>query len=95
MGISSACVRWLCIFVSRINAEARNNGICYSQLINGLKKASMTVNRKMFTKSRLLRGWSLSRSKSLTRNIFVRKPIKQRRDGNNHRLLFDDANINS
>lgn len=32
---------------SRINAAARMNGITYSQLINGLKKANITLNRKI------------------------------------------------
>ncbi len=31
----------------RINAEARKNGISYSRLINGLKKADVVINRKM------------------------------------------------
>jgi large subunit ribosomal protein L20 len=32
---------------SRINAAAREQGLSYSQLINGLKKNSITLNRKM------------------------------------------------
>ena len=35
------------LWITRINAEARNNGISYSRLINGLKKAGVTVNRKI------------------------------------------------
>lgn len=35
------------LWISRINAAARINGISYSQLINGLKKAGVAVNRKM------------------------------------------------
>ena len=31
----------------RINAAARMNGLTYSQLINGLKKANVVINRKM------------------------------------------------
>jgi large subunit ribosomal protein L20 len=31
----------------RINAAARANGIAYSALINGLKKADININRKM------------------------------------------------
>lgn len=31
----------------RINAAARANGIAYSALINGLKKAEININRKM------------------------------------------------
>ena len=35
------------LWITRINAAARINGISYSQLINGLKKAGIEVNRKM------------------------------------------------
>ncbi len=32
---------------ARINAAARMNGISYSKFMNGLKKANITLNRKM------------------------------------------------
>ncbi len=35
------------LWIIRINAAARMNGMTYSTLINGLKKANVTVNRKM------------------------------------------------
>jgi large subunit ribosomal protein L20 len=35
------------LWITRINAAARMNGIKYSELINGLKKANVTINRKM------------------------------------------------
>ena len=35
------------LWITRINAAARMNGITYSRLINGLKKANVTINRKM------------------------------------------------
>ena len=35
------------LWIARINAASRMNGISYSQLINGLKKAGVEVNRKM------------------------------------------------
>lgn len=35
------------LWITRINAEARNNGISYSRLINGLKLAGVQVNRKI------------------------------------------------
>ena len=35
-------------WIARINAAARMNGISYSRLINGLTKAGVEVNRKMF-----------------------------------------------
>ncbi len=35
------------LWITRINAEARNNGMSYSRLINGLKLAGVQVNRKI------------------------------------------------
>ena len=35
------------LWISRINAAAQNNGINYSQFINGLKKANIGLDRKM------------------------------------------------
>src|SRR5215210_8351054 len=35
------------LWITRINAAARQEGMSYSQLINGLKKADVDVNRKM------------------------------------------------
>ena len=35
------------LWIARINAAARMNGLTYSKLISGLKKANVTINRKM------------------------------------------------
>ena len=35
------------LWITRINAAARANGVNYSTLINGMKKANINVNRKM------------------------------------------------
>ena len=35
------------LWIARINAAARMNGITYSKLIAGLKKANVAINRKM------------------------------------------------
>ncbi|HHV35513.1 MAG TPA: 50S ribosomal protein L20 [Syntrophomonadaceae bacterium] len=35
------------LWITRINAAARNHGISYSKFMNGLKKAGVGVNRKM------------------------------------------------
>jgi len=35
------------LWIARINAAARMNGLTYSTLIAGLKKANVTINRKM------------------------------------------------
>lgn len=35
------------LWITRINAAARLNGISYSRLMDGLKKANVTINRKI------------------------------------------------
>ena len=35
------------LWISKINAAARQNNMSYSQLINSLKKSNITLNRKM------------------------------------------------
>ena len=35
------------LWIARINAAARMNGLTYSKLIAGLKKANVAINRKM------------------------------------------------
>ena len=37
------------LWIVRINAEARVNGLSYSQLINGLKKANVEIDRKVLS----------------------------------------------
>ena len=37
------------MWIARINAGARMNGISYSQLMNGLKKSNIEINRKMLS----------------------------------------------
>ncbi|MGO1369617.1 MAG: 50S ribosomal protein L20 [Senegalia sp. (in: firmicutes)] len=37
------------LWITRINAAARMNGLSYSKLINGLKKTNVDINRKMLS----------------------------------------------
>ena len=37
------------LWITRINAACRQNGISYSKFINGLSKAGVTINRKMLS----------------------------------------------
>lgn len=37
------------LFITRINAAAREHGFSYSKLIHGLKKANVQLNRKMLS----------------------------------------------
>ena len=35
------------LWIARINAGARENGLCYSKFMNGLKRAAITIDRKV------------------------------------------------
>jgi len=48
---------WIC----RINAAARLEGLSYSQLINGLKRAQVEVNRKMLAEMAVRDPFAFSR----------------------------------
>ncbi|WP_421211087.1 50S ribosomal protein L20 [Aeromonas sp. 600479] len=37
------------LWIARINAAARQNGLSYSRMINGLKKASIEIDRKILS----------------------------------------------
>ena len=37
------------LWIARINAAARQNGISYSQFMNGLKKSGIDIHRKMLS----------------------------------------------
>lgn len=37
------------LWIARINAAARNNGLSYSKFINGLKLSGIEINRKMLS----------------------------------------------
>ena len=37
------------LWITRINAECKNNNISYSKFINGLNKAGIVINRKMLS----------------------------------------------
>jgi large subunit ribosomal protein L20 len=37
------------LWITRINAAARFNGLSYSRLMNGLKTANVEINRKMLS----------------------------------------------
>ena len=37
------------LWIARINAAARMNGMSYSRLIDGLKKSNIDINRKMLS----------------------------------------------
>lgn len=37
------------LWIARINAASRENGLSYSKFMNGLKKANIEINRKMLS----------------------------------------------
>jgi len=37
------------LWIARINAQARVNGLSYSRMMDGLKKADININRKMLS----------------------------------------------
>ena len=37
------------LWITRVNAAARDNGMSYSKLMSGLKKAEIAINRKMLS----------------------------------------------
>ena len=41
------------LWIARINAAARANGISYSKFMNGLKKSGIEMNRKMLSEMAL------------------------------------------
>lgn len=42
------------IWITRINAASRLNGICYSELINKFKKSNIDINRKILSQIAVL-----------------------------------------
>lgn len=55
------------LWIARINAAARINGLSYSRLMNGLKKGGIEVNRKM------LADMAVNDSTSFTQLVQVAK----------------------
>lgn len=45
------------LWIARINAAARQNGLSYSKFINGLKKASIEIDRKIWLTSQSSTKW--------------------------------------
>ena len=58
------------LWIARINAAARQNGLTYSKMIAGLKKANVSINRKM------LADLAITDSKAFTELAEVAKKHK-------------------
>ncbi len=48
------------LWIARINAAARVNGVSYSKLIGGMKKADIRINRKMLSQLAIMDPQSFS-----------------------------------
>ena len=55
------------LWIARINAAARNNGLSYSQFMGGLKKAGVEINRKMLADMAINDPGSFSRLVEMAR----------------------------
>lgn len=56
------------LWISRINAASRANGITYSQLIHGLQKANIEINRKMLADIAIREPYSFTQLAKLSQN---------------------------
>jgi large subunit ribosomal protein L20 len=56
------------LWIMRINAAARQNGVTYSQLMAGLKAAGVEINRKMLAELAVRDGGEFSRLVALARD---------------------------
>lgn len=57
------------LWITRINAAARQNGISYSKLMGGLKKANVQINRKMLAQMAVLDPAGFSKVVALATNV--------------------------
>ena len=56
------------LWIARINAAARMNGLTYSTLIAGLKKANVTINRKMLAEVAVTDAEAFARIAEIAKN---------------------------
>ena len=56
------------LWITRINAAARMNGLTYSKLIAGLKKANVTINRKMLAEIALTDPTAFTKIAEMAKN---------------------------
>jgi len=56
------------LWIARINAGARQNGISYNRFINGLKKAGVDINRKMLAELAIKDAQGFSQLVELAKN---------------------------
>ncbi len=65
------------LWITRINAGCRENGISYSKFINGLSKAGIEINRKMLAEMAVSDAASFAALVSLSKQAAEGKTVKQ------------------
>ena len=61
------------LWITRINAACRSNGISYSKFMNGLKKANVEVNRKMLSEIAIADADEFAKFVTLSKNALEGK----------------------
>ena len=56
------------LWIARINAAARMNGLTYSKLIAGLKKANVVINRKMLAEMAITDAQGFAKIAEIAKN---------------------------
>jgi len=65
------------LWITRINAACRSNGIKYSTFINGLKKANIDINRKMLSELAIFAPEDFNKLIELSKNALEGKVTKK------------------
>ena len=65
------------LWITRINASCRNNDITYSKFINGLKKANVSINRKMLSELAIFAPDEFVKLIKLSKDALEGKVIKE------------------
>ncbi len=63
------------LWISRINAAARLNGMNYSTFINGLKKANIEINRKVLSEMAIHDPEGFSKLVEIAKGSTLKVPI--------------------
>ncbi|MCR4855627.1 MAG: 50S ribosomal protein L20 [Erysipelotrichaceae bacterium] len=67
------------LWIARINAAARMNGMNYSALMHGLKEAGVTVNRKMLSEIAIHNPEDFAKICEVAKNGKVEAPAKAKK----------------
>ena len=68
------------LWITRINASCRSNDITYSKFINGLKKANVSINRKMLSELAIFAPEEFSKLVKLSKDALEGKVTKESKE---------------